>query len=99
MKIYELKKDISTPSIYMQAGIRKTEEEWEAAFPDSFAFCANSEWFIDVTTPMDEHQQHTMELEIVNSVFTKRGLKSLSYKEAAHECLKQYKTMLEKSNV
>lgn len=92
-KLYELKRDIWTPSIYIRAGFRKTEAEWKERLGE-FDMKLASDWFIDVDKneaerPIDELK------ELIDAVFSEKGLNSISYKEAAREiadiCLKQNK--------
>ena len=96
--IFELKKDVSTPDRYMKAGIQKTKADWEEIFPKAFIF-NNSEWFIDMTPiePFDYDAANGISPErrvmmtIVDDVFAKRELCSMSYKDAAIEAIEIYK--------
>lgn len=89
--VFELKKDINTPSEYIRAGEQKTKAEWEKMFPKSFIFNSN-EWFIDMTPPEEfESYRVSPEEAIVNEIFKKKGLHSMSYREAAIEAVVTYK--------
>lgn len=82
-KIYELRRDATTPNGYWRAGIKKTESEWRKEFGNENMTMWNS-WFIDLSvrasiTPKDELQT------LANSVFDRYGLASITYKEAAME--------------
>lgn len=87
--MYELKKDISTPSAYFRAGEQRTKEEWEKEFPDCFAFHSN-EWFIDLTEKTKPAREVDELWKIVNEVFDKMELRSISYKNAAKKCIELY---------
>jgi hypothetical protein len=92
-EMYELRKDIFTPSGYIRAGVKKTSREWEAIFP--ICNCSgNTEWFIDIQNKPVEFFD-APEAVIVNYIFNKHGLASISYKQAALECLSKYKRYLE----
>lgn len=94
-KLYELKKDVSTPAGYWRAGAKKTEAEWRHEFhiPDSTPFDWVREWFIDIS-PSKEKKLDEIE-EIVKLIFTKHQLHSISYRDAAieacKECLNRFK--------
>lgn len=82
-KIYELKQDISTPCFYIRAGKQATESQWKERLGDfNIRWC--SEWFYDLSIkeeskPIDELK------ELIEAVFSEKGLNSISYKEAAAE--------------
>lgn len=81
--LYELRQDIWTPSFYIRAGLRKTEREWKDKLGD-FNMEWASEWFIDLekhadTRPVDELN------ELIKTVFSEKGLNSISYMVAARE--------------
>lgn len=88
--IYELKKDICTPNGYVRAGLRNTRAGWEKDWPNAFDFHSN-EWFIEIKADTPIETDTDMEYEIVRDIFEKRGLHSISYKEAAVACIKEYK--------
>jgi hypothetical protein len=80
-KLYELRQDINTPAHYIRAGKRATEAQWKERLGDfNIRWC--SEWFLDTT--VKEEQMEVDELnDLVDAVFKERGLRSISYKEAA----------------
>lgn len=81
--IYELRKDVWTPAGFWKAGSKATEKGWINAFGD-FHICWASEWFIDLSKY--EEPDTTDELrELVNKVFERKGLNSITYKDAAQE--------------
>lgn len=87
-KLYELRKDVWYPGNYYRAGIQKTEAEWAELF-DFIDIDFYSEWFIDLS----EHKEHESidELqELINKVFERKQLNSISYKEAAREVAQLY---------
>lgn len=99
-KLYELRRDIWTPVMYIKAGAQKTEAEWKDKLGE-FNIQWESMWFIDLenekdTRPIDELK------ELIDDVFKNRGLSSLSYKDAAREVaelwLKQNKQPNEKED-
>ena len=83
---YELKKDIWTPDRFWRAGMRKNKEDWMKEFNlDEIEFkWSVNEWFLDLSEKKDEYTPDEL-YELITSVFTKRGLHSISYKEAAME--------------
>ncbi len=87
--MYELKKDISTPNGYFRAGEQRTQEDWEKEFPNCFAFHSR-EWFIDLIEKQEPESEIDELWEIVNTVFDKMELKSISYKNAAKKCIEEY---------
>ena len=93
--LYELRKDVDIPGNYWRAGLQKTEKEWIEIFhmyPLHFQWC--QDWFLCLTPPDPEKTDRVR--EIVKEVFSDKGLKSISYKEAAEECV--HKALLELSN-
>lgn len=91
-KMFELKKDINTPDCYKRAGTKATREEWEKIFPNAFQFGdRNEEWFIDLSIKVDDtEQKENLVWDVVNEVFEKNGLHSISYKQAAVKCCQEY---------
>ena len=87
--MYELKKDISHPGAYYRAGQQKSKEEWEAIFPNAFLLNSN-EWFIDLSKLKTKEGQADLVKTVVNEVFEKHQLHSISYKEAAQEACREY---------
>lgn len=87
-KLFELRKDIDTPERYIRAGEQKTREEWEKIFPDAFKLSQDT-WFIDMSKAKIKTENH-IAWEIVNELFAKNGLKSITYKEAAVASIKEY---------
>jgi hypothetical protein len=88
--MFELKKDIHTPSDYYRAGTQKTKEEWETIFPGCFDFQQN-EWFLDIEA-IKEFDKFPIKImgDIVDSIFRPLQLHSVSYKLAAIKCLEKY---------
>lgn len=95
--LLELKKDINVPGEYVRAGTIKTKKEWKKLFPSAFLFDTyetfqNHEWFINKSLPIKKYDgKPNLQREIVHKIFSKRGLMSMTYKEAAEACLKSYK--------
>ncbi len=89
---YELRKDIDVPGRYYPAGDRKTGSEWLTLFPDADVIDEWDDWFIDTTTRPEPASDPI--LNLVNDVFDKRGLCSISYKEAAVACVKAWQEKL-----
>lgn len=91
-KMFELKKDINTPDGYKRAGTKATREEWEKLFPTAFQFGGkNDEWFIDLSIKQDDtEQKQNLIWDVVNDVFEKHGLHSISYKQAAVKSCQEY---------
>ncbi len=91
-KMFELKKDINTPDLYKRAGTKATREEWEKIFPKAFQFGdRNDEWFIDLSIKKDDtEQRQDLARDVVHDIFEKRGLYSISYKQAAMLCCHEY---------
>lgn len=83
-KIYELKRDIWTPSDFIRAGTRKTETHWKERLGD-FEMTFESDWFIDLEE-QEKIDRQIDELDIlIKTIFSKQGLNSISYKEATRE--------------
>lgn len=82
-KIYELRRDARVPNGYWRSGMRKTHKEWAKEFSTSHLTLWN-DWFIDCSKI--EEPDSTNELyQLVKDVFEKKGLHSITYKEAACE--------------
>jgi hypothetical protein len=94
-KTYELKKDVSMPGEYHRAGRILTGKEWAEIFP-RMADMAWNEWFIDTSMVKEKTSSLDMADNIINDVFFRKGLHSISYKEAAKECIIQYKRLFDK---
>ena len=92
--LYELKKDVQIPGHYWRAGIRKTEKEWKEIFhmSDDYPFQWEREWFIDLRPQQEQPTDGVA--DIVDEVFEKEGLKSISYKEAAAKAIRLALTRL-----
>lgn len=82
-KIYELRKDAWQPNGYWRAGIRKTQAEWCKEFNNPNLTMWN-DWFLD-TSKVEEKDDYDELYQLVKDVFEKKGLHSISYKEAACE--------------
>lgn len=82
-KLYELRQDVWTPAGFWRAGMKKTEKEWHQAFGDFYMpFC--SEWFINLSEYKEPDSRDELQ-DLVNKVFERKKLNSISYKEAARE--------------
>lgn len=79
-KLYELRTDVWTPRGYWRAGQRLTAKQWHKEFGE-FNIEWAREWFIDLSEPK-EKQQHPLSI-LIDKVFNKYKLHSLTYKEAA----------------
>lgn len=80
-KLYELRQDISTPGFYIRAGKRATEAQWKERLGDfNMKWC--SEWFWDTSIKEEEKEVDKLN-ELVDEIFAEKGLRSISYKEAA----------------
>lgn len=92
--ILELRKDISAPGSYLRAGTRYTRAEWLDAYPtlrsDTYEWEA---WFINLSA---ELPSVVVDLKntVVNEVFALKGLRSISYKQAAVACITEYQKRL-----
>lgn len=88
-KIFELKRDVWYPGHYFRAGMRRTEAEWK----EIFAFNDirwESDWFIDLTK---QEQDILLKDElglIIEDVFSRKKLNSITYKEAARMVAEQF---------
>ncbi len=86
--LLELRKDISMPNKYQRAGFTATAALWEQDFPGCTGLMWR-EWFINLSEPKSEIQTDPIR-DTVREVFTNRGLKSLSYMDAACDAIKAY---------
>lgn len=82
-KLYELRKDAWTPSGFWRAGIKHTQAEWAREFNNP-KLTMWTDWFID-TTKVEEPTDPDELYQLVKDVFEKKGLHSITYKEAACE--------------
>lgn len=82
-KLYELRKDAWTPSGFWRAGIKHTQAEWQKEFNDPNLTMWN-DWFIKESIENEPALRDRL-YKLVNDVFEKKGLYSISYKEAACE--------------
>lgn len=88
--MFELKKDIKMPGHYYRAGQQQTKEEWLQIFPDGFDFDWR-DWFIDLKALEDsQYQPINLIQELVNEIFDRKGLHSISYRQTACICVEQY---------
>ncbi len=95
--MFELKKDICTPNSYIKAGVKKTKEEWEKLYPHCFS--AQEEWFIDLNNYEEKKDEPKIIWDIIDRIFTEKGLSSISYKQASVKACMEYKAHLRISNV
>lgn len=84
--IFELRKDISTPNRYIRAGERRTQKEWEAEFPGCLSI-GNRTWFIDLS---DNTRMEDLAANVVDEIFSKNDLHSITYKECAVLAIREY---------
>lgn len=95
--LLELKKDINIPGQYVRAGAVKTKKEWKKLFPGAFKFDTgetyqNHEWFQNKSLSIKKDEgRPNLQREIVSRIFSRHGLMSMTYKDAAVACLKSYK--------
>jgi hypothetical protein len=82
-KIYELRRDIWTPALYIKAGFRKTEAEWKERLGD-FNIKWQSDWFIDIEKEATQKPKDKLKI-LIDAVFEEKGLYSLTYKDAARQ--------------
>ena len=82
-KIYELRTDVWTPAGFWKAGVKGSEQFWIKAFGDFHIEWA-SEWFIDLSKHEEPLQKDELR-KLVDSVFERKRLHSLTYKDAAQE--------------
>lgn len=68
---------------YIRAGSRKTEAEWKERLGE-FNIKWAIDWFIDLEESKDQEPIDELR-ELINDVFNKRGLNSVTYKQAAKE--------------
>lgn len=81
-KLYELRKDVWTPHHFWRAGMQRTEKEWQKEFGEfRMEWCG--EWFLDLSK-QETKEEDELQL-LINSVFERRHLYSISYKQAAAE--------------
>lgn len=84
----ELRKDIILPGQYFRAGQRLAREEWLKLFPHLYFQGDWDEWFLD---PVKVTFQPSDIIEkLVDEIFESRNLKSITYKQAAAECVRKY---------
>ena len=83
-KIYELRTDIWTPAKYCKAGDKRTEKEWQKEF-GHFNIEWASEWFIDLSELNNDEDKADELSVLVDKIFERKRLHSLTYKEAARE--------------
>lgn len=94
--LYELKKDVSTPSGYWRAGKRHTLKQWELAFGKISEFSMD-EWFIDLEIRMSPTYQRPDIKEIIEDEFERANLHSITYKECAEKVALRYAAAIERT--
>jgi hypothetical protein len=82
-KLYELRVDVTTPAGYWRAGTKLTKKGWIEQFGD-FRIEWKREWFIDLEEQNIVIERDSLQ-ELINAVFKRKQLSSLSYKDAARE--------------
>ena len=96
---HELLKDISTPTTYIRAGVTFTGWEWELRLPGSMATLEYSFWFKDIDEEPPIPACFLTEKEkLINEVFARKGLKSISYKQAALEALNEWEAIVQQNS-
>lgn len=86
--LYELRQDVTMPGHYWRAGIKKTKKEWMNLFNiNSFQFGWATEWFIDLS-PKDAEEVDRVK-QIVKEEFNRQNLISITYTEAAENCVRK----------
>ena len=85
--MYELKKDIQTPSRFIPAGEKRSQADWEVEFPNAFLFKKNNEWFTEVGSKQTSNDQMDA---IIDTIFDNEGLHSMTYKAAAKKAIIEY---------
>lgn len=84
-------KDIVCPNMYIPAGAVKERWVWAGLFPNMSDYKWN-DWFISIEIqPAPAPKQPDT---IVNEVFKKHGLHSMSYKQAAIAACQQYEEFI-----
>jgi hypothetical protein len=82
-KLYELRQDVWTPANYYKAGSKGTVKYWQKAF-GYFNITWASEWFIDLSIQEEPLKKDELR-NLIDSVFKRKRLNSLTYKDAAQE--------------
>lgn len=82
-KMYELRVDVSYPGAYYRAGTQKTEKQWQKIF-GNINMDWMGEWFIDLEVQNIIKENDELR-NLVDAVFERNRLKSLSYKDVAYE--------------
>lgn len=82
-ELYELRKDVSTPTGYHRAGTQKTFEEWCKVFGNIQSFNVR-EWFLNMAE-VEKHKPIDMIDDEIKRVFDIHKLNSCSYKNVAKE--------------
>ncbi len=87
--LYELRKDVWMPGTYWRAGCQKSEKDWKQIFgiPEGQPMSWEKEWFIDLR-PVEAQPQDEIR-ELVKEVFTKHNIHSITYMDAACECVRE----------
>lgn len=101
--LYELRRDFDYPGVYVRAGRQMTKADWMLCYKIPEDELVNRRWFIKIEYNEPEQVIETAkEIKIVNGIFHKHGLKSITYKEAAIKACRAYgeyvKTQLTKLN-
>lgn len=104
-KLYELKKDISSPRGYWRAGIRKTLTDWETDMGGEISDWSANEWFYRVEELEAQEKETGKDIieNLTNEIFSHLGLHSISYKEAANavtlQALERYTDWLNQEGI
>jgi hypothetical protein len=72
-----------TPANFYKAGLKGTEKYWQKEF-GYFNIQWASEWFIDLSVHEEPLEKNELR-KLVDSVFLRKKLHSLTYKDAAQE--------------
>ncbi len=96
-ELYELRKDVSTPTGYHRAGTQKSFEEWCKVFGNIQSFNVR-EWFLSMSEVENQKPIDMIDDEI-ERVFNNHKLRSISYKMAAKEVVLNIIDKLKKQTI
>lgn len=85
----ELKRDIQMPDRYYRAGTTKTRAEWLDLFPKIGDWNWN-DWFFNLSDLPPQTLDVDLMGTVINQVFEKHNLHSISYKQATREAIERY---------
>lgn len=89
-KLFELRKDIVTPNIYLRAGKKATMKQFETVLGKISKY-EHSEWFIDLSEANKKKETKDIQLyKLIDKIFREHGLYSITYKQAAVKAAKAW---------